>query len=160
MNENGLARAVIFRERLYDRLFLRQQAALEIKLRSDVLAAKVVLLEVLQNEKVQRENRRAVFGIAPAQNRVEIGCQLRLQAEPPFGKKASKPRRARALVGEHTPARTLLRYREHLEITTYPRRFGSMSTPKDIVARLDSGLRLSPRSSRRRHMKIGAGGIL
>ena len=52
VNENGLARAVIFRKGLDDRLLLRQQAGLEIKLRSDVVAAKVVLADLLQNEQV------------------------------------------------------------------------------------------------------------
>ena len=52
VNENSLARAVIFRKGLDDRLLLREQAGLEIKLRSDVVAAKVVLADLLQNEQV------------------------------------------------------------------------------------------------------------
>jgi hypothetical protein len=52
VNENGLARAVIFRKCLYDRLLLREQAALEIELRSNIVVAKVVLADLLQNEQV------------------------------------------------------------------------------------------------------------
>jgi hypothetical protein len=46
-------------------------------------------------------------------------------------------------MGKHAPAGPLLRQREHLEIATYPRRFGSILAHENIVAGLDRGLHLS-----------------
>jgi hypothetical protein len=52
-----------------------------------------MMVGLLQNQQIERDDGRAIARVAPAQRSAEIGCQFmtRQQTELPPGKKAPKP---------------------------------------------------------------------